>query len=209
MILKNLFFTILIILNFNMLFSQDTNMIINPKNNWYLGLELGLNGIQSYNFDENKRSFQFGFTSEYYFSKNWSFNARLKYFKTGLSFKNSGYNVFNGAVISIPLNIKWEFKIYKNLRINFMAGFVFNQEIKSKYNYPSKPEANYSNFYVNLNSGFGFNYFLNKNTAIFLNHEIYVLGNDRQDSGWEGLKIVPVTPNNNLLNIGIKYNFKN
>ena len=204
--MKKLIYVLLIILNSSYVFSQNVNEVINPKHKWYLGLEFGLNGIQSYNFDENKKSYQLGVTSEYYISKNWSFNARFKYFETGLSFRNNGYHVFDGAVISVPLNMKWEFKIYRNLRINFMSGFALNQEIKSNYSYPNKPNANYSNFYVNLNSGFGFNYYLNKKAAIFLNYEVYVLGNNRSDDN--SLGILPVTPNNNLLNIGMKYNFK-
>ena len=204
--MKKILYITLIILNINILFSQKGAEIINPKNKWFFGGELGLNGIQSYNFDETKRSFQFGLTSEYYFSKNWSFNARLKYFKTGLSFISKGYNVFSGEVIAMPINIKWEFRLYKNLRINFMLGFALNQEIKSNYNYPSKPNASYPTFYGNLNSGLGLNYFINNNTAVFLNYENYVFGNDRQDDDF--LKLVPVSPNNNLLNLGIKYNFK-
>lgn len=205
--MKKIIYVLLIILNSNYVFSQNVNEVINPKHNWYLGLEFGLNGIQSYNFDENKKSFQLGVTSEYYFSKNWSLNARLKYFETGLSFRNNGYNVFDGAVISVPLNIKWEFNIYKNLRINFMTGFALNQEIKSNYIYPNKPNANYSKLYGNFNSGLGFNYFISKKIALTLNYEVYVLGNDRQDDDF--LKLLPVSPNNNLLNIGIKHNFKN
>jgi hypothetical protein len=38
-----------------------------------------------------------------------------------------------------------------------------------------------------------------------MNYKVYILGNDRDDHKW--LEIVPNSPNNNLLNIGIKHNF--
>lgn len=46
---------------------------------------------------------------EYYTGRHWSLSARIKYFKTGVVNKvNSSIGIFNGAVISMPLNIKWE-----------------------------------------------------------------------------------------------------
>jgi len=45
--------------------------------------------------------------AEYYFANSWSLFGRIKYFKTGLSFSSSSsFGQFNGAVISIPLNVK-------------------------------------------------------------------------------------------------------
>ena len=44
--------------------------------------------------------------------------GRIKYFKTGVSFDRAPYdisiNTFEGAVVSIPVDLKWEFLIYKN-----------------------------------------------------------------------------------------------
>jgi predicted porin len=188
----------------NKIISQ-TSEIVNPKGKWFFGAEIGLNAITSVH-PSRMTSVQGGFLAEYYFAKNWSVNGRIKYFETGVINKNNSANgFFEGAVISIPLNIIWKYKIIKNFSGNLKLGIALNQEVKSKYYYPLNEKTDYSKFYGSFNPGIGFNYFVSKNTAIFMNYEVYVLGNDRDDADW--LEIVPNSPNNNLFNIGIKYNF--
>ena len=113
--------------------------------------------------------------------------------------------IFDGSVISIPLNIKWEFRFQKNFSGNIKLGAAFNNELQSNYNYPTNKSINYSDAYTTFNTGFGVNYFISKRTAIYTDYEIYILGNDRSRNDW--FDIVPDSPNNNLFNIGIKHNF--
>ncbi len=185
---------------------SQTNEIINPKGNWFFGAEIGLNAITSLH-PSRMTSIQGGILSEYYFAKNWSVNGRIKYFETGvLNENNSGKGVFKGAVISVPLNIIWKYRIINNFNGNFKVGVALNQEVKSNYYYPANINTDYSKFYGSFNSGIGFNYFISQNTAFYINYEVYVLGNGRYDADW--FPILPNSPNNNLFNIGIKHSFK-
>jgi hypothetical protein len=202
-------YKILIILVLSLLsnkINSQTTEIINPKGKWFFGAEIGLNTITSIQ-PNNTNSIQGGILAEYYFAKYLAISGRIKYFKTGVSNKyDSAKGLFEGEVISIPLNIKWEYNIANNLSVNIKLGIALNQEVKSNYYYPSIQSTNYSTFYGTFNPGIGFNYFISKNTAIYMNYEVFVLGNDRDDGDW--LQIVPNSPNNNLLNIGIKYSFR-
>jgi hypothetical protein len=190
----------------NKIISQ-TNEIINPKGKWFFGAEIGLNTITSIHPNHKANLIQGGIVAEYYFAKHWIASARIKYFETGVSNKyDSSKGYFEGAVISVPLNIKREYRISNNLSGNLKLGVALNQEVKSNYYYPSNESTNYSTFYGSFNPGFGFDYFISKNTAVYMNYEVFVLGNDRDDADW--LQFVPNSPNNNLFNIGIKYSFK-
>ncbi len=180
--------------------------IVNPKGNWFFGAEIGVNTITS--IDPNhKNSFQGGILAEYYFAKHWSVDVRLKYFTTGVSNKYD-YNkgVFVGAVLALPINIKWDYRIYKNFSGTLKAGISLNQEVKSDYYYPTGEKVNFSTFYASFNPGLGVNYFISANTAVYMNYEVYVLGSDRDDADW--MQLVPNSPNNNLFNVGIKHTFR-
>lgn len=180
-----------------LLFSQN-------KNQWFVGGETGLTTIVSAN---NKNSFQAGLLAEYYFAKQQSIVGRIKYFETGV-INNSETEYFEGKIIAVPIDIKWEYRIVKNLKGNLYLGFALNQEIKSDYHYPSNENTNFSKFYGTFNSGIGFTYFFNEKMAVFTNYETYLFGNNR-DSKSNTFFIISNSPNNNLFNIGIKYNLKN
>ncbi|MDI1257571.1 MAG: outer membrane beta-barrel protein [Flavobacterium sp.] len=178
--------------------------IVNPKEKWFFGIEIGHNTITSFESGGSKNGIQGGILAEYYFARHWSVTGRFKYFETGVSF-DYGNNVFNGAVIAIPVNIKWEYRIVNNFRGNFKLGYALNYEIKSEYDYPEDASTNFSKNYGTLNTGLGFNYFINQKTAFYIEYEVFVLGNDRGNSDF--LQFVPNSPNNNLLNLGVKYHF--
>lgn len=195
---------------FMILFSNkiraQTNELINPKGKWFFGAEMGLNAITSVH-PSKMTSIQGGFLSEYYFAKHWAVSGRIKYFETGVIYKNdAAKGIFEGAVISIPLNIVWEYRILNNFSGNLKSGVAINQEVKSDYYYPANESTDYSKFYSSFNPGIGFNYFISKNTAFYMNYEVYVLGNTRDNANF--LNILPNSPNNNLFTIGIKHNFK-
>ena len=207
---------IIIILAFvsNKMISQ-TNDIINLKGKWFFGVEIGRNYIASYNFNEPTKSFQGGLLAEYYFSKKWSVTGRLKYFKigqsNGVSYVNSvpdlkNYQRFDGEVLSVPLNLKWEYKISKKFTGNLKFGIALNQETVSKYYYPNGRHTNFPTFFVDYNFGFGFSYYINDNSAVYIERELKGLGKDRDDTP---TFITPNSTDNTFLNIGIKHNFKN
>lgn len=197
--------TILVLCLLSTKMISQTNESANPKGKWFFGAEFGLNTITSVHPDP-ENSIQGGILAEYYFAKHWSATGRMKYFSTGVTNKNDpAKGLFDGAVISVPVNIKWEYKIATHFSASVQLGVAFNQEIKSNYYYPPNEKTNYSTFYGTFNPGIGLHYFISEQTAIYMNYEAYVLGNDRDEADW--LQIVPNSPNNNLFNIGVKHHF--
>jgi|GEM_PF-1200593 len=214
--MKNQMKTILYLIIFIFIASKvlAQSPIINPKNCWYFGFEIGNNTITSYDLGEQNKSFQGGILSEYYFAKHWSISGRLKYFKTGLSFiSSSAYGQFDGAVISVPMNCKWEFKIIKNLSANLKFGVAYNYEIQRNYTFSQNITTDYPKSFASLNSGIGVNYFVSKEIGVFVAFEQFRLGGykGKKNVGGYDFNIDPFLANytnNNLINIGVKYNFK-
>ena len=200
----------------NEFFSQ-TSELVKPKGNWYFGAEIGRNRANSLSLGEDKNSFQGGVLAEYYFAKQWSLSGRIKYFKTGVSFHKSGsggwfgssggYGVFNGAVIAAPINIKWEFRLYKNLKGYLKLGYAYNIETKSEYgNYSHNLSTDYSKYYGAVNAGYGFNYFINEKMAVYIDFEAYSGASKGITQSFFGSHSHNVE--NSLINFGLKYNFK-
>jgi len=214
---SKLLVVILVSLLSNTIISQ-TNDIINPKGKWFFGTEIGLNTITSYTLGESKRSIQGGVLVEYYFAKHWSLYGRLKYFKTGLSFdegpSGGGFfssprysGIFNGMVLTIPVNVKWEFRIYKNLSGNLKLGYSYNMETKSEYvNYTSNLRTDYPKHYGAVNPGLGITYFVNKKMGIYIDFENYF--GPKRGRAPALLSYGTKHLNNLLFNVGVKYTFK-
>lgn len=217
----NIFFIITIILfGFlpNNLTAQVNNVTINPKNNLYLGIEIGRNTITSFYGKEPSVSFQGGCLIEYYYAKHWSVVGRIKYFETGVSYSKQSFNgtylssegidiLFKGSVISIPINLKWEYRIYKNLLGNVKLGLAYNYETESKYNFSENISTDYPKNFGSFNSGIGITYLLNKKTAIYIDYENYLFGGYKgNDKGfiWK----TSLNTENNLVNLGMKFNLK-
>ena len=218
--MKTIITTLLVIISMN-IHSQKTN--INPKGKWFFGAEIGSNRIASYSSGEAK-TLQGGILAEYYFARHWSFSGKIKYFDTGVSFfipstpGTGGYflsfegrpeysGTFNGSVITVPVAIKWEFRVCQNLGANLKLGFVYNFEAKSEYtNYSENLKKVYPDSYEGSNAGFGFNYFVNKKTAIYIDVESF----DGASKGTIGGFFGPITytTQNVLMSIGFKYCFK-
>ncbi|MDY3319390.1 outer membrane beta-barrel protein [Riemerella anatipestifer] len=187
--------------------TAQTREIINPKGRWFFGAEVGLNSKMS--VPPSKMSFmQGGFLAEYFFAKNWSVSGRLKYFETGVinPMSDGSKGFFEGAVISVPLNIVWRYRIVENFSGNLNLGLAINQEVKSNYHYQPNEATDYDKLYASFNAGIGCSYFISKYMALYMNYEAIVLGNDRDEA--DLFEILPNSPNNSLLSIGIKYSFK-
>ena len=200
---------------------SQTKEIINPKGKWYFGAEVGQNLITSYSFGENKKSLQGGILAEYYFARHWSLSGRIKYYETGVSFftpnthsgswldlgSDESFGSFSGAVISIPLDIKWEFRVYKNLAGSFKLGYVHNFETKSNYGpYSAGANTNLPKQFGGFNAGYGFNYFINKKYAVYIDVETFIGGSKGHSDGF--LYDNYHYTENNLVSIGCKYTFK-
>jgi hypothetical protein len=211
---------IIIVLSlFSKKITSQTTENVNPKGKWFFGLEMGTNRINSFSNGESKTSFQIGVLAEYYFARHWSLSGRVKYFETGVSFNqsnsslfgvpltNASSGTFKGNVIAIPINIKWEFRIYKNFGANLKIGYAYNIETKSVYNnYSNNLSTDYPKQYGSLNSGIGLNCFINNKTAIYLDVERYygdTKGNAETILGKSSYEV-----ENSLLSFGIKCNFK-
>jgi hypothetical protein len=216
--MKNIF--LLLLVPFSLL-AQTNKEIINPKGNWYFGAELGTNKITSYSLGENDTSFQGGILAEYYTGRHWSVTGRIKYFETGVSFyqpnthsgswfdlgQDESFGSFDGAVISIPIDVKWEFRIYKNLGASIKLGYAYTIETKSDYsNYSKNILTDYPKQYFSFNAGYGFNYFINKKMAIYLDVESYDGESKGQVESFFGNRYY--NTENTIASFGIKYNFK-
>ena len=217
--MKKLIITFLFLIT-TILYAQKTN--INPNGKWFFGAEIGKNRIISLSSDRNNK-IQGGILAEYYFARHWCLSTKIKYFDTGVSinipekpsspgsfanfFGSSGsppyYGTFNGSVISVPIFIKWEFRLFKNLGASFKLGYAYNFETKSEYvDYSTSLKANYPKIGEGINSGFGINYFINKNMAIYYEIESY----NGASKGKTPLNTN--TTQNSLSSFGIKYCFK-
>ncbi len=201
-------------------YSQNENFV-DPKGKWYFGAEAGANVIRDYSLDKTEVSLQGGILAEYYFAKQWSLSAKIKYFKTGLEFYSPDthtggmidlghdefYGTFRGNVISIPVYLKWEFRVYKNLKANLKAGVAYNFETQSTYNYSSNLKTNYPTSYPTAISGLGLNYFVDEKLAVYLDYEVYLRGPKKADTQSlifdDGYRT-----KNMFVNFGVKYNFK-
>jgi Outer membrane protein beta-barrel domain len=216
---------LLIVLLFPILLNAQEEVesqIINPNGNWYFGAEIGNNTITSFTQGESNKSFQGGLLAEYYTGRHWSLSGRIKYFETGVSFyeaeRRSSSVIFNldfkgfsgqfkGAVISIPIDLKWEYRIFKNLRGNFKIGYAYNLETKSNYKFSENLKTDYYKSFSSINTGLGLNYFINKKSAIYIDFENYSFGGakgNNQGFFWTTYYYTE----NNIINIGFKYNFK-
>jgi len=220
--MKSKIFIIALLSLFSNRIISQTNENINPKGNWFFGVEIGINKISSFSNEASKSSFQGGFLSEYYFARHWSLSARIKYYETGVSFykpdthggswidfgSDESYGSFNGAVICVPIDVKWEFRIYKNLGGSLKIGAAYTMESKSNYgNYSANLQPiDYPNQYGSINSGYGLNYFINKKLAVYLDFEYYSGDSKGFSDNLLGRRSYNVE--NNLVNFAVKYNFK-
>lgn len=194
---------------------SQTKENVNPKGNWFFGAEIGQNSITSYNLGESDKSVQGGVLAEYYFARHWSLSGKIKYYEIGVSFYQQGtsgwfgspstFVNFSGAVISVPLNIKWEFRISKNLGGSLKLGYVYNFETES--NYAANTNTDYPKQYGGINAGYGFNYFINNNYAVYLDIESFNGGEKGLRKGFLGDSYI--ITQNSLVSLGFKYNFKN
>lgn len=203
--------------------------IINPKNNLYLGANIGLNLIDIH-ADESKKSIHAGVFAEYYFAKQWSLTGKTSYFETGLDFYNQSYSLqsrgpgggssnlerqtfsanFSGAVLATSLQIKWEFRIKHNFKGYLKMGYGYNFETQSNYkNYVGdRNEANYPTSYGGWISGMGLSYFLNDKYALFLESELHH-GPVKFNGGYKGYGPGYLYASNHLIGVGVKYKFTN
>ena len=218
--MKKIFF---ILLFSNFATAQETikTGLINPKENWYYGIESGLNIKTSLELGEPKTSFQGGILAEYYFARHWSLSGKIKYFDTGVSFyqpdtHTGGWldlgsdeyrGLFKGSTIAVPISLKWEFRVFRNFGASLKLGYMHSFETKSNYvNYSDNLKTNYPKEYGSSVAGFGFNYFLNKKTAVYIDVENYLGGRKAKIPTFifDNDKFVM----NRLISLGVKYSFK-
>lgn len=198
------------------LFAQEKDSIVNPRGKIYFGIEVGHNTISSFEFNESKTSFQGGLSAEYYFARHWSVSGRIKYYKIGASFSDDGSLLeslkttytsgrFVGEAVMIPLDIKWEFRLYRNWAGFIKCGYALSIETKSEYsNYSPEIIENFSNYNHSFFAGYGLTYFINEKDAVFFSVEGFVGGNKGKQEGWhffdDGRKYLT----NTLINVGYK-----
>ena len=193
--------------------------IVNPKHNWYFGAEIGRNQIKSNDF-KNNTFINFGVTAEYYFHKYWSVQSKMQFYKTEVAYSgnqtflsngNKPYQTlfFEGSIISVPVVIKYDFKIHKNFRGFIHFGPAYNIETSSNYTVPQVSNPDLSGFpstYFSYNVGWGLSYAVSDKMAFYF-------VSFANEGGFKGgynnfLSSGNRVAMNELLNFGIKYNFK-
>lgn len=193
--------------------------IVYPKGNWYFGIEAGTNKTISNDFKQTKY-FQAGVTGDYYFAKQWSVQGKIKYYDTQVAYDHPPTLLSNGAtpyttlyfkgkVISVPVDVKWEFRIYKNLKGFMSLGLGYNIETQSDYTIPENPNPDVSMFstnFVSLHGTWGLNYFLSDKWAVYVSSEFNAGGEKGHLDGFWGDSYLGVE--NSLANVGLKYSFK-
>jgi len=195
---------------------------IDPKEKWFFGAEIGENKPRNYNLTGSTSFLQAGLSAEYYFARHWSLSSKIKFYKTGVSFHQKGsggsgwFNLFStsthsgnyrGKKIAIPLFIKWEFRMFKNLGASLKLGYTYNIEIQTKY-YDYTNNINTSQYktnYISGISGIGFNYFLDNQSAIYLDIDSYGGTKKGEVSGL--FSDGNVYNSNSIISIGYKYSF--
>lgn len=192
--------------------------IISKKKDWFFGAEVGINAVTSYNLGEANKSFQGGFVAEYYFNNHWSLIGKLKHFETGVSFFKTGTNgtylssatkalIFKGSVLSLPICVKWNYKLFSKLKGNLKVGLAYNFETKSNYKLATNIDTNNPKSFGSFSAGLGLEYIANTKNILYLDFDTNQLGGYKgNDNGF----ILPTNyyTTNNLLSIGIKHNFK-
>jgi opacity protein-like surface antigen len=160
--------------------AQTKKEVIKPKGNWFFGVEVGNNTIISYEFNESKNSLQTGVLAEYSFNNFFSVSGRVKYFKTGVSFKsiNRPKGHFDGSVICIPINANVNFNFNTKFYPTLKLGLAWNRETESNYTFTNS----YSKTFISINLGAGLNYNLNKKVVIYSTIEGYFFGGYKGNS---------------------------
>lgn len=152
--------------------SLAQNTTSNSK--FLLGAEVGMNINQSdYLNYSPKITLQGGVLGEYIFDKNFSLMGKIRYYESEVKFYSSEKigetwvggkykafdNEYNGKMISIPIVLNYNFKIYKNFAGSLKIGPSFDTEIYSNYNYEDvRIDQDNSKFFVGLTWGFNLNY---------------------------------------------------
>ena len=203
---------------------QAQNAIVNPKGKWFFGAELGSNSITS-DTSAPSHLFQGGVVAEYYFERHWSVIGKIKYYDIGASFFvpstpaiPAGF-IFNGSAgtpeysgnykgsaISLPINLKWEFRVRKNLAASIRLGATYNLEIKNDYfNSLNNVKLDVSKNYVSFQSGLGINYFVNNYMALYVDVDYFVSEFNATITGYQASSF---QTESTLTSIGLKYCFK-
>lgn len=218
------FLSILFLIIFNSGNAQEKKASVNPVHRLYFGVETGFNTIKSFKND-HQHSFYGGILTEYYFAKQFSVSGRLRFYKTGVSFfypeiKTTSWvytsnsdevsGTFNGEVISVPVDFKWEFRLLGNLKANIKVGYALNFETKSEYvNYTPNISTDFSKVYGSFGYGAGLNFFISEKHAVFFNFENFK-GASRADKSIgigflsDGKRYIK----NDLFSLGYKFSLK-
>lgn len=217
--MRKIFFALVMFISI-IVFSQKNNGIKLKKKLFY-GVELGTNRMPDFKTEAPKSSVQGGIFVEYYFAKQWSICTKVKYYETGVGFykpnTHSGswfdlgsdayYGNFSGNVVNVPVFLKWEFRLYKNLKGNFKLGLSNNFETKSVYeNYSPNLKTDYSKYYNSFIQSMGLTYFIDDKSAVYIDMD-YDYGTSKGFSqGFFGNTHYSTT--NQLVSFGYKYTFK-
>lgn len=216
-IVKQLF-TILIMAFAGSSIAQNTT----SNSKFLLGAEVGMGISQSdYLNYSQKMTLQGGVLGEYIFDKNFSLMGKIRYYESEVKFSSSEiigrtklgykyetfYNHYNGKIISIPIVLNYNFKIYKNFSGSLKIGPTLDTEISRHYNYEDKRiDQDNSKFFVGLTFGANLNYktprvvyFVGLEQIYGANRGTYIVDNQRK---------IRHPMRNYFINAGVKFPIK-
>ena len=205
--------------NLSILFFLTSTLIFSQKkDNLYLLTETG---IQNTN---NEISLQFGAGIEYSFSKKSSLTARIKYLRMGIKTEHGvnpnnafGFNFnpyykmhYEGEVISIPLNYKWESRfLFPKLHFFFNTGFALNFTLNEQFLIAKNITPDIDNkTYINFNLGLGFSHTISKRFDLYLSMESFFFGGAKSIESKGFIVSTKLTPSTSTFNLGLRYRLK-
>ncbi len=152
------------------------------------GIEAGANIAANPPF--NTLSGQGGIVGEYYFAKQWSVVGKIKYHQANINKSSGGYssssagmgfNLFGSPPrdvsyqsqnILIPISIKWNYRIFRNLYGSVDMGPYLNFTLNSKYT-ANNVDVHDRKIFIGFNIGAGVHYQLQNGNSLFANYDFY------------------------------------
>lgn len=163
------------------------------KGNFLAGMEGGANIAA--NAPYNTLSAQGGLVGEYRFARQWSVVGKIKWNRGDASYhRHADYKttrhgmgpdfsgMFDGNYfdfdyssqnIIVPINVKWNFRIYKDFSGYIDNGYYLNFMLSSRYNISKEKDVKNPKVSLGYNAGAGLSYRMKSGNTIYADYHFY------------------------------------
>lgn len=202
------------------IFSGNLKAQENFKGKYFAGFEAGAN--MSDNSPYNEVSAQGGVATEYFFTNHWSVSAKIKYHQTnfnysknevitntspsgGMSDENQKFLNYQSTDLVIPINLKWNIRLFKPIYGSINVGLTANYALSSRYEYSPNVEIKNIKIFVGYNLGFGFHLNLKQN-ILYANYDYFHGASLADKNNFSGKN--NIAPVNHHISIGYMWQFQ-